>query len=462
MEEKIKRQITKYRGTEQYQTMEVAQRYYRNQGDILHRVREYLDRRGVKVEIASLSNARLAHPYMRKLTLQKVNYLLSKELTLQTDNEALASVLRGHFTHEFLNVLKSLGKDAVVNGLAWLQVYYDDEGKLKFKRIPPREIVPVWADIEHRDLERVIREIYEENDKGETVRILEVYDADAKYRFSDDGKGKMLLESESSHFTNYDEKVNWGKPPFVCFRYNDDEMSLLTSIKSLVDDYDLHRSTLSNEIQDVPNSIKKVKNYDGTDKNEFMQNLALFRTAFVSGDGDIEMLLTPIDSDAIMAHIKRLRKDIFDAGNGVDAQSEDLGIASGVALRFRYLDLDGDCQGMANEFNKSLRQLIWFIMHDEGMKGMDFTEESIEIIFNTDTIVNEMELIQGAAVSDGIISRETIMSNHPWVRDVKEEMRRVQSEQDLAYDDWDTLEQVGNSNSVTGRGVHGSVPEEAE
>ena len=107
----------------------------------------------------------------------------------------------------------------------------------------------------------------------------------------------------------------------------------------MIDDYDPTTSDTSNNLQDIPNSIKVAKNYDGTDKGEFTQNLAIFRTAFVSGDGDMKVIETNMDVAAIDSHLNRLRKDIYEAGNGVDTQEVSLGNASGVALKFRYATL---------------------------------------------------------------------------------------------------------------------------
>ena len=75
--------IKEYRDSAVYKAMEVGTNYFFNQNDIVHRKRYYIDRQGKPVETELLSNSKLAHPFMRKLTNQKVNYLLSKDFTIR-------------------------------------------------------------------------------------------------------------------------------------------------------------------------------------------------------------------------------------------------------------------------------------------------------------------------------------------------------------------------------------------
>ena len=73
---------------------------------------------------------------------QKANYLLSKPWTVDTENEAYGEALNKVFDQTFRRKIKSLGKGAVKSGIAWIQPYFDDDGKLAFMRIPSPEVVP--------------------------------------------------------------------------------------------------------------------------------------------------------------------------------------------------------------------------------------------------------------------------------------------------------------------------------
>lgn len=440
--------------------MLTAQDYYVNDNDIKDRKRYYIDRKGIKQEITNLANSKLRHPFLRKLTNQKVNYLLSKEFSIQSDDDKFNEVIPLYINKKFYKMIKNIGRDAIINGISWIQVYYDKAGNLSFKRIPSEEVIPFWADADHTILEAVLRtysivRYLPDGVKKEIIKV-EYHTNEGVWYYEQTDRGLKpdpdKGEGVSGHFTvsqeatNADGKVlvdennqiimsnvqaTWDKVPFIGFKYNADEISLLKLIKPLIDDYDINSSDTSNNLQDIPNSIKVVKNYDGTDKGEFIQNLSTFRTAFVAGDGDLSAVETKLDITAIDSHLNRIRKDIYEAGSGVDTQEVSLGNASGVALKFRYADLDADTDDIANEFAASLEELIWFIKVDALNKGLgDFMETQFDILFNTDGIVNENEIIEDAKNSVGIISDETIIANHPWVTDAQDELDRVKKERE--------------------------------
>lgn len=434
--------------------MLTAQEYYLNRNDIKDRKRYYIDRQGNKREVTNLSNNKLCHPFMRKLTDQKVDYLLSKEFAINCDDENFAELLNRYLDKKFRRLLKNVGKQAVINGIAWLQVYYNGVGELCFKRIPSEEVIPFWADSEHTILDAIIR-VYCITEFAASGSRKEIYKVEYHtlngvwyYVMGDKGlkpdpdmgdmpKGHFRTEQKTNKLDEngnpiYNEvETTWDRIPFIAFKYSSDEISLLNWIKSLIDDYDLNTSDTANNLQDVPNNIKIVRNYDGTDKGEFVQNLAVFRTAFVANDGDMTMLNTPLDVTAIDSHLNRLRKDIYDAGNGVDIQDENLGNASGVALKFRYAGLDSDAYSMGNEFSASLEDLIWFIKTDIAARGLgEYMDIDVDIIFNTDMIINESEIINDAKTSLGIISDETIIANHPWVPNALEELDKIKKQKE--------------------------------
>lgn len=450
--------LTSFMQSEKRNLMLMAQRYYSNKPDILDRKRYYIDRNGVKVENTLLANAKLTHPFFRKLVKQKVNYILSKPYSFKSENEDFAAKLNDALGKKLYRKIKVVADEAIINGITWLQVYYDEMGELQFKRIPTEEVIPFWNDADHTDLDSLMRAYkvlrYQPDGSQETIMKVEYYSKQGVWYFIEDGKGlKPDPDRPAGPQGNYtlavpvndingqpavdangqpmfqERGMRWEKIPFVAFKYNAEEMSLLQLIKALIDDYDVNASDTSNNLQDIPNSIKVVKGYDGTNKEEFTHNLAVFRTAFVSQDGDMDTLETNIDIAAVDSHLNRLRRDIYEFANGVNTQETDLGNASGVALKFRYADLDLDADDLANEFTQAFEQLAWFVKTDLINRGEgDFMEEEFEVIFNTEGIINESEVITDAKNSVGIISDETILANHPWVTDVKEESEKVKKQ----------------------------------
>ena len=434
-----------------FHAMQKGQRYFENDNDIKERQRTVIGRDGEMVPAAYLANNKLSHSFMRKLTKQKVGYLLSKPFTVSSDNEDFHERLQDYLTQNFYRVFKNCGQDAVIQGMGWLQPYYDEEGVLCFKRLPSTEIIPFWRDIDHTILDAAIR-VYEVEVYDGPVRTLvkhvKYFTLDKVYNYIWDKDGLRPDEESPVEYnfmitrlsvaedgnpegaTNEEEYYMWDRIPLIPLKYNTEEDSLLKFIKDLIDDYDRRTSDMSNVIEDEPDRVKVVKDYDGTNKGEFIYNLARYRTVFLRGTGSIDTLDTSINVDAIQAHLTRLRQDIYEFGGGVDTQNKDLGNASGVALKFVYSDLDMDCTDFGNELSWSVEQICWFIkqdllLHNEG----DFTDAQITVVFNTDVTINESETITNIQNSQGVVSNRTLLEQHPYVTDVDEELSRLEEEQ---------------------------------
>lgn len=431
-EERLVKLIERFEESEALKLMLIAEDYYKNDNDIKDRKHTYYDDKGSAVEDTIISNTKLSHPIFAKLVDQKVNYILSKEITVQSSskNKAYEQLLNSYFDTSFDRKLKGVGTSAVLSAISWLQVYYDEEGKFSMKRLPSEEIIPIWDDGDHIKLRGVMR-LYLENEDDEE-KTLELYTKEGVeyYNYKD---GKLTKLSSGGHLTViqngevYD--ADFGRIPIIPFKYNSREVPLIKNVKTLIDDYDFITSDISNQLRDNPHAIKIIKNYRAQDSSKFIENLKVKRVLFVEEGGDVTNLQTIIDIIAAESHLTRLRADIYDAGQGVDAQQASMGNTSGVAIRLRYSDLDMCCQSMANEFAAALEELVYFINMDSISKGTgDFTEEKVKFIFNTDVAINESETIDNCVKSQGLISDETIAANHPWTDNTDDEMKRREGE----------------------------------
>ncbi|MCG7385093.1 phage portal protein [Paenibacillus sp. ACRRY] len=449
-------QMNTFKGTDKYKWMLEGQAYYRNQTKILDHKRMVIGEGGALQEATNLANNKLVHGFIRKLVDQKTGYLLSKPFSIQTDGpDAYKDYLHDIFGKQFQRQLKNLGKESINKGIGWLQVYYDENGELSFKIIPSEEIVPLWKDNAHTELDAIVRfykqERYEAKKKV-TVTIIEFWDTNGVLRFTQDGvtTSERVADGEPGyHFfvvkpgldetgaeTLIEGGMNWEKVPFIPFKYNDEEMPLVEMLKSLVDDYDSRMSDNSNNLQDLPNSMYIVKDYDGVDLGELRQNMTQFRTIKVSGTGGVETISLEINTEAFTTHMDRLRKAIYEFGRGVDTQADKFGNSpSGIALRFLYSDLDMDANIIETEFQASLEQLLWFVdQHLYNTTNADYSDIDVTFLFNRDIVINETEAINNVKNSIGILSDETNIANHPWTGDVQEEKERKEKEQKTAME----------------------------
>ena len=434
-------EIKEFKSSEQYKIMVEAEQYYRNRSDVQRKTND----------VANRSNCKIEHPILKKLVDQKVNYLLSKPWTVDTSNKAYAEALGEIFDAMFRKKIKSLGKNAIKSGIAWIQPYFDEDGKLAFMLIPSTEIIPLWRDSERTKLDAFIR-FYDQTvyigTRKHTITRAEFWYPGGVKRFVTglEGGFRFMVDKEygteendytESHFVVGNKAYNWEEVPIAWLRYNDEELPLCYFVKDLIDDINWQTSVTADVLRDVAKFIYILKNYGGQDLGEFIKDLKEHLAIKVTSDGGVDKLQADINIDAVMAFLDKQRRDVFGFASAVDTKDPDLGNASGTAINFRYMDLDADCDALGIELKETFQRLKLFIdVYLQLIGKGDFTKEQFDIIFNTDMPVNETEIINNIRVSEGILSKRTQIQNHPWVTDADEELARIEEERKKAMEEF--------------------------
>lgn len=437
-EEIIQIYIDEFDTSKERRLMLKGEDYYKVENDILNRkMIRYEDGRSVEDE--TKANNRLAHGFMKNLVDDKINYLLTKPYTMNCKNEDYLNKVKNSLGKRFQKMLSRLGVEASNKGISWLHIYINPKGEFKLIKIPSEQIIPLWMDNDHEELQAVIRYYNVETYTGkkkELITKVEYWTADSvTYYVVEDNK--IILDSEkyledenfNGHFKINNENGGWSKVPFVPFKNNDFELPDLQFIKTLIDNYDLARSDVANQLEEIKNIIYALKGYGGENLSEFMRDLAYYKAVKLEEDGDLSTKESVINIEAAKAHYEALKKDVFDFGQGVDKTSDKLGNSpSGIALKFIYSGLDLKCNALEEWFKWSFQELIYFINKYLEITNEAYSDEEVEIIFNRDIAINESQAIEDAQNSKGIISNKTIVANHPWTTDLEEELNQIEVE----------------------------------
>lgn len=458
MKEFIKTQISDFEESDIRKGMIEGQKYYENITEIQNKQRYYIDDNQRVAASKFFSNFKLAHSIPRKLVNQKAGLLLKKNITVkeviddgQKEDPEYKKQLKKTFNDRMHKRLKYTLIEAVNKGISWWQIYIDEEGKFKVRRVNAEKIVVLWQDDEHEivdaiimvykmvlydgtekkivkkaeywDLEGVRYLIYENGELiNDVERLEEVQDTVLK---EDDGNGMVLC----SHFIYDGQPTNWEKIPFIYWKYNGDEKPLIYYLKSLIDCYDELTSIMADTIKDAPNGVNVVKNY-AEDIKKFNKNLQELNTIFLDEDGDYRRENVTIDINAFKEFIELLRRDIYETGAGVDTQSEKFQTAqSGVALEELFNDLDLDCSNIETEFQSSLEYFMFFEnTYLQMTTAKDYHEKEVDFVFNKTMITNEKEKIENCKNSEDL-SRKSRLAHHPWVKDVDAELKQIETEE---------------------------------
>lgn len=115
---------------------------------------------------------------------------------------------------------------------------------------------------------------------------------------------------------------------------------------------------------------------------------------------------------------------------GYDAKDDRLaGNPNQMNIQSMYSDIDLDANGMETEYQAAFEELLQFINCHFANTGLgDFEDEEVDIIFNRDILISESDVIKNCQLSAGILSDETIVSQHPWVDDPQLELERIKKQ----------------------------------
>ena len=74
------------------------------------------------------------------------------------------------------------------------------------------------------------------------------------------------------------------------------------------------------------------------------------------------------------------------------------------------------------------------------LNGITIKDDGIIQIWTRNAVRNELEQTQIAQQSAGVISKQTIMANHPWVDDLAKEIQQLDEEEKEAQAKWQDYE----------------------
>lgn len=375
---------------------------------------------------------------------QKVNYILGKPFALTTPNDTYAGILKQVFDKAFLRTLARTAIDAVNEGLAWLFLYYAQDGTLRFQEYPAHEILPFWADAEHTQLDCAIR-YYEvityEGKKRLTVGHVELYTTEGIQRFifrngslipDVEGPGPEVAYVTATDRNGNSEPMQWERIPLVAFKCNAHEIPLIKRVQTLQDALNQTRSNWTGTMnKDINTSILAVYGYEGEDVADLRRKILQYGAVLLANDGRVEVLNVQHGGGEYTEYITQLHKALIENARGFDAKDDRTAKnPNEMNLRSMYSDIDLDADMMETQFQAAFDQLLWFVDRHLINTGQgDFTSEDVTFTFNRNMIVNDADAIANVSKSEGLISKETLLAHHPYVTDVKAELERMEKEQ---------------------------------
>lgn len=394
------------------------------------------------------SNHHCVNPFHHTLVTQKASYLVGREPTISVrgqDAEDFEEALTIFADEEMNSMLHKWVVGASNKGVEYLHVYYDEDGNFRYCIVPAEEIIAIYDEMYQQDLREVIR-YYDikllENGQEKTRRRVEWWTAEDVTYYMEDSNGAFLREGESAHWavTEYmdgEEKRTlphgWGRVPFIPLKNNEKEMTDLQLVKGLIDAYDFISSEGTNNLLDMVDLYWVIQGYGGETANAVARKLQINKAVQISdSSGKVEAKQIELPMEGRLDWLQMLRKDIFHFGMGVDTSSDDWGkAASGVSLKFQYAMFYLKINGIMPEIKRAMKAFFRFAVEDMNRRnGTDWDWKRVQIVLNTNGIVDDTETMQIIKESKGIVSEKTLLGKHPFVDDVNSEMEQMKKERE--------------------------------
>ena len=437
--EVMKKLIKKYQPghSDFVQHATVAERYYRNETDILFKPKD--DKEDSPVRNA---DNRIPRNFHGLIVNQKASYAFTAPPLFDVGSTASNKRITEALGDEYAKNCMELCVNAANCAVAWVH-YWEDENGFQWAVVDSKQVIPVWDKGLKRRLVGAFR-VYESIDEetGDTYTIYEYWTDTECQAFRrnngmnvDDGLEyyNMFINPENNGEMIDYYRHDFGEVPFIPFFNNNVHTNDLKNIKPLIDVYDKVFSGFINDLDDVQELIFVLSGYGGTELNGFLQDLKKYKAINLDADADgnpgVKTLSIEIPIEARNSVLDATRKAIFEQGQGFDPQPENFGNQSGEALKFMYSLLEMKTGLMEAEFRLGFSRLVRAICKSKGIECGTIIQT-----WTRTCIKNDTEQAQICKDSVGIVSKKTILKNHPLVEDADAELKQLEKEEQEEQD----------------------------
>lgn len=440
----IRSHISQIEDSEEYKQMKIGREYYEGDQDILKKKRLAIGKNGRLQEITNVPNNIYLNNQYAKLVDQKVNYIMTKPPNIEVDDEKYQTELSQYFSMKFVRTMNYVCLDVFNCGIGWLYLYTDGQ-ELKYKILDPLEVYPIWEDKSKESLAAVIRKWNKDlwdssTSKIEKVQYVTLYTGEGFYNFVEKD-GDLVVDSTDTYLKLGDAGYNWSenKIPFIYFRANRSQSTLLKRVKCLQDGINSILSMFGDKVQEDPrNTILILKGYEGENLGEFRQQLAQYGAVKVAADsdaggrGDVNTLEITVNSENFEVILRILKEALIENGRGIDSRLERMGASPNeMNIESMYADIELDANRMELEVQASFEHMLDFYN-----EVYNRPELPVTFTFKRNVMVNRESVVDMIVKSRDILPTKVMLDNHPLVEDSVKAMELLTEEKKERMEDF--------------------------
>ena len=324
------------------------------------------------------------------------------------------------------------GKEAMIKGLSHLLVYQNEESKTKVMKVSPEDMILVYKNSSTKELQYAIR-LYDidTEDTDKTTHYAEVYSV-GKMELFKSVDGGTSTKGKGREFASYEfveeTQLIYERIPVVTMYNNEEQMSDLEKIESLVADYDKVLSDVSDEFSAFRNAYLMLKNMIvGEDGKKQLKDEGIIE---VMENGDAKFITKQIQTEALENHLNRLEANIYKFSQVPNLSDESFaGNLSGVAIRFKLFGLETKCIIKERKMEKALRDFVRILSVPIRVEtGHEIDIVNLKVEFTRNVPNNLTEIVDTVTKLDGKVDKETLLSLLPFIDNPKEVLEKLEDE----------------------------------
>lgn len=385
----------------------LGQRYYEGDHDIKNYKLYYYDGEGMLQEDKTRANQKIPHPFFTELVDQEVQYMLSgKDGFIFSDNPELQSELDKYFNEneDFTSELYELLTGAITKGFEYMYAYRNKNNMLSFQCADSLGVVLVRAKDTDDGCEYVIYWYIDRIEKGKKkIKRIQVWDKDQTYFYVQSGDGKIVEDKDEAinprphviYTKDGDESKYYEGFGFIPFFRLDNckkQFSALKPIKAIIDDYDLHACSLSNNLIDFDTPLYAVRGFQGDNLDELIQNVKVKKHIGLDSEGGVDVQTVDIPYQARQTKLELDEKNIYRFGMGFNSAQLGDGNITNIVIKSRYALLDLKCNKLEIRLKQFLRQILKVVLDEINANNKtDYQMKDVYFKFEREVMTNAQD-----------------------------------------------------------------------
>lgn len=242
---------------------------------------------------------------------------------------------------------------------------------------------------------------------------------------------EIIEFTEQNNSVTFGERIPnvFGKIPVVYYQNNSDEVGDYERVTELLTAYNKLMSCATDDYESISNAILLIKDAKKIDEETKKSLNSTRAIQLYSENAEMAFINKTLDSAFVKTLREALREDILTVSNVPDFTDEKFSSnSSGVALRYKLIGFENLRADKEIYFKQALNRR-WEIVSLYPAKKFDLKRDDIKINMFANLPSNiELDLQLAELYNAGGISRRTLLENEQVVKDVDEEMKRIEEE----------------------------------